>query len=83
MTPTLAAITLLTAITLGYGLLCAAAPFRTCRRCHGFGFATHTDRRGRPKRGKTCRRCRGTGARIRAGRWAFNRWQRAYRDGTR
>ena len=55
---------------------------RDCRKCHGFGFATTTDRKGRPKRGKSCRRCKATGKRIRAGRWLFNRAQRIYRDGT-
>jgi DnaJ-class molecular chaperone len=62
----------LTAATLGYALVCTISPYRVCRRCHGFGFAT-TTRRGRPKRGKTCRRCRGAGARIRTGRRLFNR----------
>ncbi|MFJ7046908.1 hypothetical protein ACIQVC_26440 [Streptomyces sp. NPDC101112] len=69
-------------VTLGYSALCAGSPFGTCRKCNGFGFATTTDRKGRPKRGKSCRRCRATGKRIRAGRWLFNRAQRIYREGT-
>lgn len=83
MTLAALAITLLFVVTVGYASLCAAAPFRDCRHCHGFGFATRTDRKGRPRRGKHCRRCRGTGKRIRAGRWLFNRWRALYRDGTR
>ncbi|MFJ5775747.1 hypothetical protein [Streptomyces sp. NPDC093094] len=68
-------------VTFGYSALCAASPFGTCRKCNGFGFATTTDRKGRPKRGKSCRRCKATGKRIRAGRWLFNRAQRIYREG--
>ncbi|QKV93962.1 hypothetical protein HUT19_21200 [Streptomyces sp. NA02950] len=83
MTPTLLTITCLLAITLGYASVCAASPFGTCRKCNGFGFATTTDRKGRPKRGKDCRRCKGHGKRIRAGRWLYNRAARIHRDGTR
>ena len=72
----------LLAITLGYAAVCAGSPFGTCRKCHGFGFATTTDRKGRPKRGKSCRRCKATGKRIRVGRWLYNRWARIYRSGT-
>lgn len=83
MTPIALAIACLLAITLGYSGLCAASPFGDCHKCNGFGFATTTDRKGRPKRGKTCRRCKGRGKRVRAGRWIYNRASRLYREGTR
>ncbi|TJZ99698.1 hypothetical protein [Actinacidiphila oryziradicis] len=83
MTLPVLAIACLLVITLGYAAACAGRPFRTCRKCHGFGFVTTTDRKGRPKRGKNCRRCKSTGRRIRAGRWLFNRTSRIYREGTR
>lgn len=76
------AIACLVIVTLGYVSVCAGSPFGTCRKCHGFGFAT-TDRKGRPKRGKTCRRCKGRGKRVRVGRWLYNRAARIYREGTR
>ncbi|MYX98050.1 hypothetical protein GT045_25365 [Streptomyces sp. SID486] len=82
MTPILAAIACLIAVTLGYGGLCAASPFGDCRRCRGMGHQLKHDRRGRLKRGKDCRRCHATGKRIRAGRWLYNRWARIYRAGT-
>ncbi|MFE2186891.1 hypothetical protein [Streptomyces sp. NPDC059455] len=83
MTLILLAIACLLIVTLGYASVCAASPFGTCRKCNGFGFATTTDRKGRPKRGKDCRRCKGRGKRIRAGRWLYNRAARIHRDGTR
>ncbi|MFG2194968.1 hypothetical protein [Streptomyces sp. NPDC048639] len=82
MTPISLAIACLLAITLGYGSLCAAAPFGRCRKCNGWGFQMKHDRRGQLKRGKDCRRCKATGRRIRIGRWIFNRAQRIYREGT-
>ncbi|MDK1474928.1 hypothetical protein QNO07_16110 [Streptomyces sp. 549] len=83
MPPALTAITLLTLVTFGYVGVCAAVPFRNCRRCRGLGFAlTHT-RTGKPKRGRACRRCRATGKRLRAGRWLYNRWHRIHHHGTR
>ncbi|WP_172383577.1 hypothetical protein [Streptomyces sp. MNP-20] len=81
MTLLLLASTLLIGITLCYASVCAVSPLGTCRKCHGFGFATTTDRRGRPKRGKDCRRCHGHGKRIRTGRHLYNLWLRIYRDG--
>ncbi|WP_433572837.1 hypothetical protein [Streptomyces sp. CA-251247] len=83
MPPALLAITLLLVVTLCYVAVCAGSPFGDCRKCHGFGFATTTDRKGRPKRGKTCRRCKGHGKRIRIGRHLFNVAARTYRAGTR
>ncbi len=83
MPPVLLAIALLLIITLGYIAACVAQPFATCRRCHGFGFATTTDRKGRPKRGKTCRRCHGHGIRIRTGRHLLNLARGIHHDGTR
>jgi ribosomal protein L40E len=82
MTLILAASLLILTVTLGYTALCAVSPFGTCRRCHGFGFATTTDRKGRPKRGKECRRCHGHGLRIRTGRHLHNLWCRTYDRGT-
>jgi hypothetical protein len=55
-----------------YAALCLLSPAGRCRKCHGFGFATRTDRRGRPRRGKTCRRCHGDGAHTRIGRRLLN-----------
>jgi hypothetical protein len=83
VTPILLAIACLLFVTFGYVSVCAASPFGNCRKCHGFGFAMTTDRKGRPKRGKTCRRCKGHGKRIRVGRWLYNRAARTYRAGTR
>jgi hypothetical protein len=82
VTPLALAIACLLAVTLGYAGLCAAQPFATCRRCHGFGFATTTDCKGRPKRGKTCRHCAGHGIRIRRGRHLHNLWLRTRERGT-
>ena len=82
MTPIAATIALILLFTLGYAAVCAAQPFARCGRCNGFGFATTTDRKGRPKRGKTCRRCKGHGKRIRVGRHLYNLWLHVYRDGT-
>lgn len=69
----------LIAITFSYAALCAAKPFRSCRRCSGTG--TRGSRRGR--RGRSCRRCDGVGIRIRLGRHLFNEVRRLYRDGSR
>ncbi len=83
MTLLAATMTLLSVVTLGYFLICAASPFGNCRKCRGFGFQLKTDRRGRIKRGKHCRRCDGAGKRIRVGRWLFNRAVRIHRASTR
>jgi hypothetical protein len=79
----LAAIACLLIVTLCYAAVCAGSPFGTCRKCRGFGFATTTDRKGRPRRGKDCRRCKATGKRIRVGRHLFNLAAALHRDGTR
>ncbi|WP_042410249.1 hypothetical protein [Streptacidiphilus carbonis] len=78
----LAAIACLLIVTLCYAALCAGSPFGRCRKCHGFGFATTTDRKGRPRRGKDCRRCKATGYRIRIGRHLYNLAAALHRDGT-
>jgi hypothetical protein len=78
----LAAIACLLVVTLCYAALCAGSPFGRCRKCHGFGFATTTDRKGRPRRGKDCRRCKATGYRIRIGRHLYNLAAALHRDGT-
>jgi hypothetical protein len=83
VTPVVLAITILLIVTVGYAGVCAAAPFARCGKCHGFGYATTTDRKGRPKRGKTCRHCHGHGIRIRLGRHAYNLARGIHRDGTR
>ncbi|WSA79388.1 hypothetical protein OG930_29500 [Streptomyces sp. NBC_01799] len=83
MTPALLASALLLFVTLSYASLCAASPFGSCRKCHGWGFAIKTDRKGRTKRGKDCRRCKATGKRIRVGRHLYNVAARLHRDGTR
>ena len=66
-------------VTLWYVALCAAKPFRTCRRCAGTGL--RGTRRG--LRSRACRRCGGAGIRIRYGRHLFNEITRLYRDGNR
>jgi hypothetical protein len=83
VTPIAAAIALILFVTLGYAAVCAAQPFARCSKCRGFGFATTTDRKGRPKRGKQCRRCKGRGIRIRRGRHLFNLARGIHRNGTR
>lgn len=69
----------LMAVTLCYAAVCAAKPFRICRRCAGTGI--RGIRRG--LRSRACRRCDGAGIRIRYGRHLFNEITRLYRDGTR
>ena len=66
-------------VTLCYAAVCAAKPFRTCRRCSGSGL--RGPRRG--LRSRACRRCDGAGIHIRYGRHLFNEITRVYRDGTR
>lgn len=83
MHPALAASCLFIVFTLCYGLLCAAQPFGTCRKCGGFGFAVKHTRRGKAKRGRDCRRCKGHGIRIRRGRHCWNVARRIHRAGTR
>ncbi|MGW1088490.1 hypothetical protein ACWD4L_19725 [Streptomyces sp. NPDC002596] len=83
MTPALLASALLLFVTFSYASLCVASPFGNCRKCHGWGFAIKTDRKGRTKRGKDCRRCKATGKRIRVGRHLYNVAARLHRDGTR
>lgn len=68
---TLLALTLL--ITFGYLLSVWARPFKTCRRCHGYGRIPTRTGRGRPR---PCRKCRGHGLRPRA----FRRPTRAARQ---
>jgi hypothetical protein len=66
-------------VTLCYATVCAAKPFRTCRRCSGTGL------RGRRRglRSCACRRCDGAGIHIRYGRHLFNEIVRLHHDGTR
>ncbi|MEU3007865.1 hypothetical protein [Streptomyces sp. NPDC007020] len=78
--PLLASV-LIVLLTLGYVGVCAASPWKSCRRCEGLGFQLTYTRRGKPKRGKHCRRCDGHGIRIRAGRHLYNLWARTYRAG--
>ena len=69
----------LIAITVGYAAVCAASPFRNCRRCGGRGRIGA----GRGLRSRPCRRCDATGIRLRLGRHLFNELARVRRDGTR
>jgi len=66
-------------VTLCYAIVCAANPFRTCRRCSGAGI--RGTRLG--LRSRSCPRCDGVGIHIRFGRHLFNEVSRLYRDGTR
>lgn len=69
----------LLALTLCYAAVCAARPFRTCRRCSGRG--TRGSRCGVGSR--ACHRCDGAGIHIRYGRHLFNEIARLHRDGSR
>jgi DnaJ-class molecular chaperone len=66
-------------LTICYFAVCAARPFRTCRRCAGTGL--RGIRRG--LRSRACRRCGGAGIRIRYGRHLLNEITRLYCDGNR
>ena len=66
-------------VTLGYATVCAVSPFRSCRRCAGYGLRGA----GRGLRSRACPRCNGTGIRIRFGRHLFNELARIRRDGAR
>ncbi|MGW0506064.1 hypothetical protein [Micromonospora sp. NPDC003241] len=69
-----AAITLATIpalVTLGYGLVCWVAPFKTCKRCAGTGQTTTRFLR----RPRACRRC-DRGMRLRTGRRLYNTFHR-------
>lgn len=44
-------------------------PFKTCRRCEGYGKVARRSGRGRPR---PCRRCRGNGIRLRLSRRVLN-----------
>jgi hypothetical protein len=72
---------LLVLFTLGYAGVCAASPWKSCRRCEGLGFQLTYTKRGKPKRGKHCRKCDGHGIRIRRGRHLYHLWVRTYRKG--
>ena len=63
-------------MTFCYAAVCAAKPFRTCRRCGGRGQVGSFLRR-------PCRRCAGVGIHLRLGRHLFNELARVHRDGTR
>ena len=67
------------ALPLAYAIVCAAAPFGACRRCHGVGKTLTPN--GHVKR--WCRRCEGTGLRLRWGRRLFNYLRALRRAGTR
>ena len=69
----------LTLITIGYVIACAASPWGRCRKCRGSG---RGPRGGRLVRG-WCRRCNGTGLRIRVGRRMWTWVNREYREGQR
>lgn len=98
MTPALAAIAILAAVTLGYVFLCWVSPFAACRACDGTGNrepfsllrallgTQDTNANGRRKRRRIrskCRRCRGSGARLRVGRRLHNSGRRVHHDATR
>lgn len=72
------AIPLALIVTLSYLLWVWLNPWKTCRRCHGYG-RTPTGR-GRPK---LCRRCDGHGIRPRAIRRSQRAAKRMLRDARR
>jgi hypothetical protein len=66
-------------VTFSYFLVCWAAPFGRCRRCHGVGrLRTLIGRSSR-----RCPRCDGTGRRLRIGRHVINHVRVEYRRGNR
>jgi hypothetical protein len=65
------ALGILAAVTFCYACLCAVAPFKRCRRCHGAGYVRAILGRGRP-----CRPCKTTGLTLRTGRRLHNHWRR-------
>ena len=75
-TPTAPAIAVLLAITVCYGLRVWLVPFKTCRRCSGFGRIGSKSGRGRPK---ACKRCHGHGIRPRLIRMAGRQMRRNWR----
>ncbi|MFI6254566.1 hypothetical protein ACIBCL_00445 [Micromonospora zamorensis] len=70
---------ILTLLTLGYLVLCVAAPFGRCRTCKGTGRKHSTIGRLR----RECRRCAGTGLRLRVGRHAINHIKDEYQAAKR
>lgn len=62
-------------VTLGYLGLCVVWPFRTCRRCQGYG-----QLRGLFGGIRLCGHCDGTGLRLRLGRRVLNALRHRYRD---
>ncbi|GAA0906676.1 hypothetical protein GCM10009557_81720 [Virgisporangium ochraceum] len=79
MNPALLLASFILAVTGGYALLCAAAPWTHCRACSGTG--RKPGRAGKLLR-SPCRRCDGTGIRVRIGRRVFTWVDREYRRGT-
>jgi DnaJ-class molecular chaperone len=61
--PALPAITFLALVTLCYLLRGWLRPFKTCRRCRGYGRIPSRTGRGRPR---PCPRCKGHGVKPRA-----------------
>jgi DnaJ-class molecular chaperone len=79
-TPALIAIAALILVTLGYRSHVRRHPFKTCRRCRGYGRVPTRTGRGRPK---ACRRCDGHGIRPRTWRSPTNRARAIARDARR
>ena len=76
----LTAIGILILITLSYRSRVRRHPFKTCRRCGGYGRVPTRTGRGRPK---ACRKCDGHGIRPRAWRSSANRARTIARDAKR
>jgi hypothetical protein len=75
---------LLALLTLGYLALCAAKPFRRCRRCKGTGIDQRTGVRRARGRRRTCRLCGGIGlGGVRVGRHIWTAAKTEHHRGTR
>lgn len=79
-TPDIAAITVPILVTLGYRSRVRRHPFKTCRRCGGYGRVPTRTGRGRPR---ACRKCDGHGIRPRLWRKPTNQVREIARDARR
>lgn len=76
-TPDMVAIAAPIVVTLGYRSHVRRHPFKTCRRCGGYGRVPTRTGRGRPK---ACRKCDGHGIRPRLWRKPTNQVREIARD---
>jgi hypothetical protein len=77
-TPALVLLAIAALVTFGYWLWGKARPFKTCRKCGGYGRLAR--RLGPPK---DCRTCKGTGLRTRTSRKAARATRRTITNARR